>query len=416
MSALKILLLSRWYWLEDQRQHDDEPGTTRQLAETVALLGHEVVVLSQSYQVRKMKRIPLGKLETWVFPREKARNVIVGLRDRMGRRAFSYPTLYTDALALRDFIKQRGPFDVLWAHAEATDGLVAAMATRLGAKLPPVLVQVQHMRRHLVKGVQVYQDKRAIDLAFRQATRILANSDMAAAAIPQAYATPGHSAEDLNAKVRVVYPNIKNAFLKAGQETPPASKPNRVLFLGTLDASKGAFVFLQAIVKTEVSRKTSNIVVIGDFPRPSRRAIRRWEKAQEAARVQLSGATMEYLGEVSTFEVVRQIKLASLVVVPSLYEPFSRSVVEALILGRPVITTDQVGACELLTKHQCGIVVPPNDPDALAQAIDTALHPSVPIVENAKEIGWRLTKELAPESIAPYIAYHLGRIATTEQK
>lgn len=413
MSALKILLLSRWYWLEDQRQHDDEPGTTRQLAEAVAALGHEIVVLSQSYHVKKLKRIPLGSLETWVFPREKARNPIAGLRDRMGRRAFSYPTVYTDALMLRDFIKQRGPFDVIWAHAEATDGLVAAIAARLGTKLPPLLIQAQNMSRHMKKGVPVFDHKRAIDLAFRQATRILANSEMAASTIPQAYTTPGHSADDLQAKVRLVYPNIKNAFLRAGQETPPTAKPNRVLFLGTLDPSKGAFTFLEAVPKTETSRQISNFVIVGDFPKRSWIKYRRWEKAQEAARVQLRGTTMEYLGAVSTFEVIRQIKLSSLVVIPSFYEPFSRGVVEALILGRPVITTNQVGASDLLTRHQCGIVVPPGDSDALARAIDVALNPSVDMVENAKEIGWRLTKELAPESIAPYIAYHLARIAHT---
>jgi glycosyltransferase involved in cell wall biosynthesis len=411
MRPLKIALLSRGYWLESQIHYDEEGGATRQLAEAVAALGHEVVVLSQSSEVRKLKKIELGALETWVSPRDKHRSLLTALRDRAARKTYFYPKVYSDARALREFLARRGPFDVLWAHAESPDGLVAAIAAQLGGrKLPPVLLQIQGLRCRFEKGAPVFTEKRPLVLAFRQAARILVPSEMAFHSLLH-YAGPGLTDEDLQAKARVVLPNLQRAFLRTAEEGPSASMTDRVLFLGALNQAKGAPVFMKAIPKTEVSKRVATFVVIGDFTEYNRRFIRRWEEAQEALRVQLTGARIEYLGRVSSFEVLRQIRLASVVVIPALFNVFSRGLAEALVLGRPVITTDQVGASPLVQTHQCGIIIPPNDPAALAHAIDVALSPMVPFAAKAQEAGLSLLQDFSPETIAAQIEYHLGKIA-----
>jgi len=416
MRRLKIALLSRYYWEEHQIRGEEEGGATRQLAEAVAELGHEVIVLSQSPEVRKLKRYPMGVLETWVSPRNKHRNLLVRVRDRLGRKKYHHPQVETDVLALRDFLRLRGPFDVLWAQSEAPDGLIAGLAARRKVKLPPVLVQVQGLRCRFEKGAPVFTEKTPLDIAFRQASRILVTSEMIAADMSN-YATPGHSVEDLKAKVRVVYPNLQWAFLRAAEHvhSPPTPMKDRVLFLGSINQHKGAPVFLKAIIRTEAAKRNSIFAVTGDFTEYNKRFIQRWEEAKEITRVRMPGARMEYLGHVSTSEVIRQIKLARVVVVPSLYDAFGRGVVEALVLGRPVITTERVGAAPLITTHQCGIVVPPNNPEALAHAIDVVLSPIVPFSENANHVGQSLGQELSPDAIAPYIAYHLGRIAAPEK-
>jgi glycosyltransferase involved in cell wall biosynthesis len=416
MRPLKIALLSRSYWLESRVYYDEEGGASRQLAEAVAALGHEVIVLTQSSEVRKLKQIELGALETWASPRDKHRNLFTFLRDRMAANTYTYPKVYSDALVLREFLAHRGPFDVLWAHAESPDGLTAAMAARLGVKLPPLLVQIQALPCRFVKGAPIFTEIPALDLTLRQASRILANSEMVAGLLP-GYAGPGHTAEDLKAKARVAYPNLQRAFLRAALEnlSAPAPMPDRVLFLGAVSQHKGAFVFMRAIPKTEASKRNATFVVIGDFTQYNRRLVRRWEEIKEALRIQLHGARMEYLGRVSPYEMIRQIKLARVVVIPSLFDSFSRGVVEALMLGRPVITTDQVGASSLVRKYQCGIVVPPNDSAALAHAIDVVLSPIVPFADNAQHVAENLDQEFSPETIATQIAYHLSRIAAPEK-
>jgi glycosyltransferase involved in cell wall biosynthesis len=412
MRPLKIALVSSWYWEENRRHDDEEGGATRQLAEAVAALGHEVVVLSQSPEGRKLRKSKIGALETWLSPRDKRRDFFTGLRDKWAKSTYHHRKVYSDALVLREFLARCGPFDVLWAHAESPDGLVTAFAGQLGFKLPPVLLQIQALRYRFEKGAPVFTEKLPLGLAFRKATRILANSEMVAGSLHH-YAGPGLSAEDLQAKVRVVYPNLQRAFLRAAQESPLVSPPmkDRVLFLGALNQGKGALVFLKALPKTEVSKRSSSFAVIGDFTEDNPRFLQRWEETKETTRIQTLGARIEYLGRVSPFEVIRQIKLARVVVIPSLFDAFSRALVEALILGRPVITTNQVGAWPLVQTHTCGVVISPNDSDSLARAIDVVLSPIVPFADNALHLGPRLLHEFSPEAIALQIAQHLTDIA-----
>ena len=175
---------------------------------------------------------------------------------------------------------------------------------------------------------------------------------------------------------------------------------DRVLFLGALNVGKGAMAFLKSLPKTEMSKRTSVFAVIGDFTENNRRFIKRWEELQEQVRIQTLGARIEYLGEVSPFEVIRQIRLAKVVVIPSLFDAFNRGLAEALVLGRPVMTTDRVGAAAFVHAHQCGLVVPANDTDSLGHAIDATVSPIVPFADNALKIGPSLLHEFTPEAVA----------------
>ena len=54
-------------------------------------------------------------------------------------------------------------------------------------------------------------------------------------------------------------------------------------------------------------------------------------------------------------------------------EGFGRVIAEAQAMGRPVVATDHGGAREIVRDGETGWLVPPNDPQALAQAIAMAL-------------------------------------------
>ena len=129
MRRLKIAFLSRWYW-EENRRAGGAPasGPVQQLAEAMAALGHEVVVLSQSPDVDGLERSRVGALEVWLSPREKRRPGWAAVRDKLAKLAFKHRKVHSDALDLCAFLERRGPFDVLWAHCEEPDGLIAAIA------------------------------------------------------------------------------------------------------------------------------------------------------------------------------------------------------------------------------------------------------------------------------------------------
>jgi len=58
-----------------------------------------------------------------------------------------------------------------------------------------------------------------------------------------------------------------------------------------------------------------------------------------------------------------------LFVLPSLLEAFPRSVIEAMAMGKPVIVTDVGGSPEAVEPSVSGFVVPPRDPESLAERI-----------------------------------------------
>jgi len=409
MRPLKIALLSRWYWEEHRRAGTEAGGTAQQLAEAVAALGHEVVVLSQSPQARLLEKSRIGALETWLSPRDKKRDFITGLRDKWAKQIYHHRKVYSDALALRDFLASRGPFDVLWAQCEEPDGLVAAIAAQLGVALPPTLTQIYALRYHFTNGTPVFDQKQALQAAFAQASRLIANSQLVADSLSN-YAGDNLTAGQLRDKTRVVPHNLQREFLEAARAPTAAPDPGRALFFGALNEKKGPLVFLEALQKTVAARNGAVFAMTGSFTEDNPNFARRWQTSLEAARGIVPPSQLELLGQISSVEAIRQIQRASVVVLPSLFDEFSRALVEALILGRPVITTNQVGASPLVHAHECGLVVPPNDSDALARAMDTALDSGAAYAANAQRLSHQLIHEFSPTAIARQMAHHFAEI------
>lgn len=82
---------------------------------------------------------------------------------------------------------------------------------------------------------------------------------------------------------------------------------------------------------------------------------------KQESRVRLVPAT-QFMAEAYT--------LSNVVVVPSIQaESFGRVAIEAQAMGRAVIATDHGGARETIIPNETGYLVPPGDPEILAQAI-----------------------------------------------
>ena len=74
-------------------------------------------------------------------------------------------------------------------------------------------------------------------------------------------------------------------------------------------------------------------------------------------------------GRVPTQELVRLYRRAALVVVPSRYEGFGLPAVEAMACGPPVVATDAGALPEVLRLADGGVIVPRDQPQALASAV-----------------------------------------------
>ena len=94
-------------------------------------------------------------------------------------------------------------------------------------------------------------------------------------------------------------------------------------------------------------------------------------------RRQAAGAGLEgdivFLGEVSDQEMVAYLHLCDLFVLPSIFrsEAFGIVQIEAMACGKPVVSTELgTGTSFVNQNRKTGLVVAPNDPAALSQAIN----------------------------------------------
>lgn len=150
------------------------------------------------------------------------------------------------------------------------------------------------------------------------------------------------------------YGSIASPAPEVGERRQPT-----LLFVGRLVAYKGVDVLLRAMVGVPAS-----LVLVGDGP------LRRTLEAL----AQDLGVTdrVQFLGRVTDAERLDWYGRADAVVLPSVsrQEAFGMVQVEAMLSGRPVVSTSLPTGVPWVNRHlQTGIVVPPGDVDALRGAL-----------------------------------------------
>ena len=82
---------------------------------------------------------------------------------------------------------------------------------------------------------------------------------------------------------------------------------------------------------------------------------------------------VEFTGRITTEELARRYCAAEIAVVPSLYEGFGFPAAEAMSCGLPVISTT-AGALKEVVDAESGILVPPGDHQAIAEAVKRLMN------------------------------------------
>jgi len=197
-------------------------------------------------------------------------------------------------------------------------------------------------------------------------------------------------------RVRVLYPAIDADALISGREQAPAGLPEGrplVGMLGRLEPVKGAESFIAAAARVQESVPEAVLVVAGDGS----------ERSGLAPRAAAAGVAL--IGDVSCASGF--LNALDVVVVPSLSEAFGLVAAEASALGKPVVATSTGGLPEVVEHGVSGLLVPPRDPVALADAIVRLLGDPA-MRERMGEAGQRIVRErfglerMADELVAVY--------------
>jgi len=144
----------------------------------------------------------------------------------------------------------------------------------------------------------------------------------------------------------------------------PASTPGRprtFLMIARLLRDKGVYEFVEAARLVRSRHPDARFVLVGPFDRNPAAipagAVEAWQRE----------GVVEYLGELH--DVRPQIAACAVYVLPSYREGMPRTVLEAMAMGKPVITTDVPGCRAAVAHGNNGLLVPARDAKALAGAM-----------------------------------------------
>ena len=144
----------------------------------------------------------------------------------------------------------------------------------------------------------------------------------------------------------------------------PESDHLRALFVGRPDERKGLPVLLRAF-SALVDHVPARLSVVGADPADVQRILAHPELNDH----------LDLLGKVSNEELWQQLHDADVLVAPSLSgESFGMILTEAFAAGTPVIASGIAGYSDVVTNHHDGVLVPPGDPQALAEELQRAHH------------------------------------------
>jgi teichuronic acid biosynthesis glycosyltransferase TuaC len=137
-----------------------------------------------------------------------------------------------------------------------------------------------------------------------------------------------------------------------------------VLFVGRLEPQKGMGELLDAFARVHRRIPRAMLVLIGD-------GVSVCEARAHAAALPPGAARA--LGPRPHAEVAAWMGACDVLTLPSWTEGTPNAVLEALASGRPVVATSVGGIPDVIADPRAGIVIPPRDSHALADALCTAL-------------------------------------------
>ncbi len=180
---------------------------------------------------------------------------------------------------------------------------------------------------------------------------------------------------------------VHYGIASAGEATVYGGSEPRLLCIGRLIPIKGHLVLLRAVAQARARVPGLVLDVAGRGPlEPALKAY--------ARELGIEGA-VRFLGFVSPVQAA--IEEAAVVVVPSLGEGFGMVALEAMERARPVIASTVGGLPEIVADGETGLVVPPADAEALAEAI-VALAGDLPrAAEMGRAARTRALEEFTPE-------------------
>ncbi len=196
-------------------------------------------------------------------------------------------------------------------------------------------------------------------VTFRRLNAVIANSEYTCQAIQRSYLVDSR-------RIFKCFKCIDLGAFKTALRDDYSS--GLVLFVGGNMQRKGLGVLIQAAPRVIAGRPDVKFIVVGSDPNLG--------KMQKMCRTLGVENHFEFVGWVPNDKLRNLYYSASVFVMPSLMEAFGVAILEAMAAGTPVVATKVGGIPELIQSGENGLLVEPDDPEGLADALLLVLKDS----------------------------------------
>jgi glycosyltransferase involved in cell wall biosynthesis len=263
-------------------------------------------------------------------------------------------------------IDRREPFDVVEGPEWGGEGFVLSQwrSVPLAVKLHAPSFVVRRFNQD-PRSV----DHRLVDLIEKKA---IVNADLVTC--------PSHSLAGMVAaqfqipqeRIHIVRNPIDHHFFSPGHQSKEG--PETILFVGRLNRIKGVYTLAQAIAPVARARPGASFVFAGaDMPGPQPGRTVKQELLNILIQHRVADC-VRFLPSQTRLELLSLYRASDICVVPSLYDNLPFACLEAMACGKPVVASQVGGITEIIQQDETGLLVPPNDPQALADALIALLE------------------------------------------
>ncbi len=135
-----------------------------------------------------------------------------------------------------------------------------------------------------------------------------------------------------------------------------------ILFVGRLESRKGVNYLIKAYKRVKEEVSNSRLIIVG----PGTRLRRKYKRQVKRNRLD----DVVFVGYASYDELPRYYKTADIFCSPATgRESFGIALLEAMAIGKPIVASNIDGYASVMTHGVEGLLVPPKDERALAQAL-----------------------------------------------
>jgi glycosyltransferase involved in cell wall biosynthesis len=309
----------------------------RQLTQAAVEAGHQVTVVSPGAD--------RGPLAGWVEETGAAHHTLDMAR-------MPGPRDVLDLLTLRRLARGK---DVVHLHSSKAAVLGRLAASSMSRRRRPAIVVTAHYWSWLVGG-------RWAPL-YRWIERLLARRCDVIVAVSGREASEGRAALGPSAPVRLIPNGVdRDHFSPDGVKADRNPGAPLLVCVGRLSHQKGQDVAIRALAL--LRDRMARLRLVGAESCGG-------ERADLEALAESLGVSdrIEWRGGVD--DTAPEYRAADVVVTPSRWDGLSLALLEAMASGAPIVASDVNGSESL---GDAGVIVPPDDPRALAHAIDELLR------------------------------------------